>query len=1176
MARLTLSFLGTFLVTLDERLLTHFRSDKVKSLLAYLAIEAGQPHLRTKLSTLFWPDEPDSVARQNLRQSLYQLRQLLGEQVDQSPPFLRITRDTVQWNPAAAATLDVTAFLTHLEQHELAEAVALYRGDLLMGLTCGSVPFEEWLLFTRERYHHLALDALFELTEEALVGADYARARTYAQRQLALEPWREEAHRQLMLALACSGERSAALAHYEVCCRVLETELGVTPARETVALYEQIRTGTLDVPMQTSSQPAVSVQMQATAGRSLRHNLPAQPTPFIGRKQDLALIGDRLDDPTCRLLTIVGPGGMGKTRLALQAAQSILDFGFWISDSAMPDNPPKSKVQNPKFEDGLFFVSLAGVTAADRLVSTITSVLELTFHGGADSKTQLLDYLKPCSLLLVLDNCEHLLDGIDLVSDLLAAAPNVKVLATSREPLNLREEWLHPLASMSYPSNKTEAGAAATSVLAQYTAVQLFVQRARQMRPAFDWAAEQEHVLCICRLVEGMPLGIELAAAWLKLFPCEQIARKIAEDLGFLATSLRNIPARHRSMRAVFEHSWSLLTGEEKQVFSTLAVFRGGFVQEAAEQIAGASFSILIALVEKSLLQSIPGERFQMHELLRQFAEEKLYTNANLYVQVQGRHSSYYCAWVHGLELALQTAAAESTLAAIEVELENIRTAWLWAEKEKQIASLTQAVEAFLNFHYRRNRLGEGIRLCQATEQRLVGSATADGQYLVTRLLIWHGRLLVVGGKHEQARPLLEESLALLEQLAATAMEVRRDKGAVLLLLGHLTHLSDLQSTRRFYSEALAIYRTVGDRWLISSALAALAAVRLDLGETEVALQLARECLVLRRELGAVYTIIQSLNDLGGYMLLTGEFEQGEALAQEAQALCIRNDDQLQLAYTLDYLGQFAAARSDYRQAIAYFDQSIALLVALDRRQETAQILYQCALAHLSLGDLTALQADVEEGLSLLSHNPRQEMVASLTFVEGCRQIAQQRHGEAWQTLHTAGQLFHELGQPRGAAQTVAMLSYLAHQREQASLAQAYALMTLRAALALRIFLPVSLVLPTVALLLLELGEVEQAVEVYALAQRQPYVHRSPFFAELAGETMEQALALLPPAAIVAAKARGQACDLWQVAQTLATELPTRGWSESTPEAEAWLQFVSAWAAKGRPVRQASEQLTAV
>ncbi|RIK33111.1 MAG: hypothetical protein DCC55_35565 [Chloroflexi bacterium] len=430
----------------------------------------------------------------------------------------------------------------------------------------------------------------------------------------------------------------------------------------------------------------------------------------------------------------------------------------------------------------------------------------------------------------------------------------------------------------------------------------------------------------------------------------------------------------------------------------------------------------------------------------------------------------------------------------------------------------------------------------------------------MARLLIWQGRLHVVAGNHDQARPVLEQSLALLDRLATTPMEVQREQGAVLLLLGHITYLSDLQLTCHFYSQALAIYRTVGDHWLISGALAALAAVHLDLGDTEVALQLTQECLVLRREIGAVYTIVQSLNDLAVCTLLIGEFEQGAALAQEAQTLCIRSNNRLQLAYTLDYLGQFAACRDDYREAIAYFDQSIALLTELDRRQETARPLYQRALAHLSLGDLTALQSDVEEGLSLLRQNARQEIVASHTFAQACWQIAQQRQAEAWQNLHVAGQLFHDLGQPRGAVQTVAMLAYLAYRLEQTPLAQAYALMTLRAAVALRVFFPIALVLPTVALLLLEQGEVEQAVEIYALARRQPYVSRSHFFAQLAGNMMEQAVAKLHPTAAVEAEARGQARHLWQTAHALATELPTSGWPESAPGAEAWLHSVSVWA----------------
>ena len=247
MSRLALTLFGSFRVLLDDAPLANFHSARVQALLAYLALEAQRPHTREALATLFWPDEPDATAKQNLRQALYQLRQRLGEsaQADtQTVPFLLISRETVQWNAASSHTLDVTAFTTHLAHRQLEAALALYQGELLAECASGSDRFEEWLLLRREQLHLQALDACAQLTQQALANHDYAQAQTYARRQLALEPWREEAHRQLMQALAESGNRGAALAQYETCQRILAEELGVKPDAITQVLAEQIRAGT--------------------------------------------------------------------------------------------------------------------------------------------------------------------------------------------------------------------------------------------------------------------------------------------------------------------------------------------------------------------------------------------------------------------------------------------------------------------------------------------------------------------------------------------------------------------------------------------------------------------------------------------------------------------------------------------------------------------------------------------------------------------------------------------------------------------------------------------------------------------------------------------------------------------------------------------------------------------
>ena len=304
MSNLTLSFFGASKATLDGQPLTNFRSAKVQGLLIYLTLMPHQTHLREALATLFWPDEPDTVALKNLRQSLYLLRRVLGDAESQREPYLRITRSTVQFNTASNYVLDVTAFLSHLETDQLEQAVALYQGDLLPTFSCDSLPFDEWLRSERENLHRLALAALFELTTLSLTRGDYQKAQRLARHQLTLEPWREEAHQQLMQAFALFGDRSAALTQYETCRAVLKEELGLEPAVKTKTLAARIR----DQQLEQQAQP------QADGPRRLT-------TPFVGRHREyesLVKAYRRVSDNTLQVVSIVGNSGMGKTRLAQQ------------------------------------------------------------------------------------------------------------------------------------------------------------------------------------------------------------------------------------------------------------------------------------------------------------------------------------------------------------------------------------------------------------------------------------------------------------------------------------------------------------------------------------------------------------------------------------------------------------------------------------------------------------------------------------------------------------------------------------------------------------------------------------------------------------------------------------------------------------------------------------------
>jgi DNA-binding SARP family transcriptional activator len=422
-------------VTLDGEPVIGFESDKVRALLAYLAVEAGQPHRRQKLAGLFWSDLPEGSARNNLRVSLANLRRVIGDQArsgtrEATPPFLRITRQTIQLSPEADTWLDVTTLSQRLEARgrpqrvirQLAEAVELYRGGFLEGLSLpDSAALVEWALLKREQLQRQVVAGLSRLAGWHERRGEYRQALPYARRQVSLEPWQEQGQRQVMRLLALTDQRNAALAQYQALRRTLATELGVEPEDETGALYRRICEGR-DMQVLAPGPP---------------HNLPASVAPFVGREKELDEIYTHLQDPGCRLLSVVGPAGSGKTRLALEAAADLLS-------SAVLSGIERDRAS--QLADGVFFVSLARLQSAEGITPAVADALGFTFRSGRDPRQQLHDYLHQKQMLLILDSFEHLLEGgAGWVIDVLRTAPKVQILVTSRSKLNLQAEQLFPV-----------------------------------------------------------------------------------------------------------------------------------------------------------------------------------------------------------------------------------------------------------------------------------------------------------------------------------------------------------------------------------------------------------------------------------------------------------------------------------------------------------------------------------------------------------------------------------------------------------------------------------------------------------------------------------------------------------------------------------------------------------
>ena len=569
-----------------------FRTDAERVLLAYLAAHQSIPQRRDTLAGVLSPDRPDTEALTYLRNRLTRLREALGND-NTLPPWFDIDRKQITLRTGDDIVVDVTQLarlLATVESHphrqlagcptclvHLQEAVALVRGEFLAGLNFPSDTWETWLIAQREHVQQRVLEAMTHLREAHMARGEWSAVLDIAQRQLRLEPWLEAAYRALMQAHCHLGDRNAALTQYVLCEQRLEDELGVEPERETQQLYQQISDHALVMP---DNAP-------------IPDNLPRPTGLFFGREAEQTYLLQRLVDPTYRLITLVGTGGIGKTRLAIEVGKQV----------------------KMSFPDGVWFVSLDALEGdMEQIKIAVGEAVGLGQAGKQLTGEQVLALLRDKRLLLILDNCEGVLDELGFIPEWLRRAPQVAILATSREPLNFQAESVVMLDGL--PRGERGMSAAAS----------LFAERGQMARDDFAITADNLPLVHhICDLVDGSPLGIALAAAWVRRRSLAQIIDAIGHSLDFLSTRLRDGDPRHRSMRAVFETSWQLLTAEEQAVLAALSVFPTTFTAAAASHIAGANLFDLDLLGEKSLLQQQhEPERYGLHSLVRQFATAKL------------------------------------------------------------------------------------------------------------------------------------------------------------------------------------------------------------------------------------------------------------------------------------------------------------------------------------------------------------------------------------------------------------------------------------------------------------------------------------------------------------------------------------------------------------------------
>ena len=588
--------------------------------------------------------------------------------------------------------------------------------------------------------------------------------------------------------------------------------------------------------------------------------LPIPRSRLIDRQRELAKAKTLLQREDVGLVTLTGPGGIGKSRLALQIAADQAD----------------------QFSGGVYFVFLAPVSSADFLVSTIANALQFSFYGTTDPKMQLLTYLREKKMLLVLDNFEHLLDGTELVADIINQAPEIVVLITSRERLNIEGEWVIELSGLPLPRTEKKSRSKATN-----GAVQLFLDRAHQASSEPISDEELSSVVRICQLVEGMPLGIELAAAWRRVLSCEEIAREIEKSLAFLAMTSQGTLPRHRSIIALFDPSWNLLSQGEQQVFRQLSVFRGGFRRDAAERVAGATLIHLATLIDKSLLRRNSAGRFDMHELVRQYAAMKLDQEPGEKRSVLDRHCSYYAEMLSQMKGHLRSHLARDALKEIRAEFENVRQSWQWAVTQRKVVEMKQSLQSLLDFYDTQGWFQEGEEAFSLAVEELnkidQGSTEWDIQYNIVlgQVLAGQGWLSLASGRYEKAVELSQASLDLLRQY-----EVREELMNPLITLGNVALImGDYTRSQQLLQESLALQRAAGDQWGEGWSLGNLGIVSYMLGEYQKSSDLISKALGLFKELGDSRLIELCSSFLSMTMSALENYAEAERLAREGVAL---------------------------------------------------------------------------------------------------------------------------------------------------------------------------------------------------------------------------------------------------------------------------------------------------
>lgn len=975
---------------------------KSLALLCYLAARP-QPTSRDVLAALLWEDYDQERARSELRVSIHEIKKALGNDgLIVSRESVQINRDTTLWVDVLAFQSAVAAPLQHdhspnelcvgcMEHYEVAHQ--LYTDDFLAGFHIpDATAFETWQAAEMQSLKLSYAQVLKRLVWGHCALQAFDIAQRHVQRWQALDPFDEDAHRGAMLVAAWVGNKTAALQHYHACQRLFEDELGVPPSDETTALYEALVIG--NVP-----PPPVIYYDSVDEVPTVEHRVPHLPRPFRGRQLDVQQVMARILAPDCQLLTITGLGGAGKTYLSLQVARQVLTA----------------------FEDGVFFVSLVGAATRYALITNIADTVGFQFASKTDVEAQLISFLRTQKMLLVLDNFEHLLEHRNVVESLLQADSQLKILVTSRLPLNLKAEFVFTLDQMI-------EGATA-----------LFIDSATRADATFAPTADDQSLIGqICERLAGVPLAIELAATWVRVLSLSDIYQEVGHNVESLMSDWADVPARHRSLQATFEYSWQLLTVDQQQGLAQLAIFPSNFSYEAAKSVTNVTPTLLSSLSAQQLVKRTSMQRYEIHALVRQFALAKLQDHPTLYQATVSAYLDYYNRFFGDRTTQLRSESLLRARDELLVEIDSIRFACTLSIEQNCPEKMMDAVSALAILYDHQGWYQEGRDIFR----RFAYIHPPSHQFSM-RVKAFLGRFERLCGDYEVARRVLM-------QVIAHASHYPNELAYAYLQLYHVDYSQNHKSAMQNAEKALEIYQELDDRYGMSAALYGMAIMASYVATIDDAIEYAQQALKVIAPLGKipqVATIYYGLNHmyshLGNFaealnfgkqsvelyehfhivdaMVLTkvklasvynriDDYESARILLEE----CIATATYYQLEETLvsallEY-GTNAGARKDYRTSIEVSERALALSEKLQLAVTASYLKINLAVHHCSLGNYSESIALAQQAIQELDLVGNDYGIAVAYQALGEASIGSGAYEQAAQAFRTSIQLAHRTG----------------------------------------------------------------------------------------------------------------------------------------------------------------------